>query len=467
MIMWHSTTAVAPAQTERTHHIITHWMHDTTPVWVAQAPGRLDVMGGIADYSGSLVLQWPLDVVATAYVQRRSDQRVHVVSLATELQGQMTATFALADIQHHDYVTVRQHIQQHPQTAWAAYMAGVVTVLYGEAGITFAGGLTIVIDSHVPLSKGVSSSAAIEVATMRALLALADREIDGRTIALWCQKAENHVVGAPCGVMDQMASACGLAQQFMALRCQPAELLPAVALPRDLAVWGIDSGVRHAVSGADYGAVRIGAFMGYRMIAAHAGVAVSYRDGVAVIDDPRWHGYLANIRPSEFVQTLAQYLPDVIRGDEFLARYSATSDVVTTVKPDTVYAVRQPTWHPIAEHHRVQLFAHLLQQTPCTEQTAMLLGELMYQSHASYSACGLGATATDAIVEAIRTHGPAHGLYGAKITGGGSGGTVAVLGRPEALPLVRRIAEQHATGLVFTGSSDGAVARAVVKWVAQ
>jgi galactokinase len=109
----------------------------------------------------------------------------------------------------------------------------------------------------------------------------------------------------------------------------------------------------------------------------------------------------------------------------------------------------------------------LLQQTPCTEQTAMLLGELMYQSHASYSACGLGATATDAIVEAIRTHGPAHGLYGAKITGGGSGGTVAVLGRPEALPLVRRIAEQHATGLVFTGSSDGAVARAVVKWVAQ
>jgi len=207
--------------------------------------------------------------------------------------------------------------------------------------------------------------------------------------------------------------------------------------------------------------------MGYRMIAAHAGFTVSYRDGVAVIEDRRWHGYLANITPSEFVQTIVQHLPEVMRGDEFLARYGATSDVVTTVDPDIVYAVRQPTLHPIAEHHRVQLFASLLQQTPCAAQTAVLLGELMYQSHASYSACGLGATATDAIVEAIRNYGPTHGLYGAKITGGGSGGTVAVLGRPEALPLVRRIAEQYATGLVFTGSSDGAVARTVMQWVAQ
>jgi hypothetical protein len=124
----------------------------------------------------------------------------------------------------------------------------------------------------------------------------------------------------------------GLQHQFMALRCRPAELLPAVALPRDLAVWGIDSGVRHAVSGTDYGAVRIGAFMGYRVIAARTDVALSYSDGVAVIDDPRWRGYLANITPSEFVQTYAQYLPDVMRGDEFLARYTATSDVVTTVR---------------------------------------------------------------------------------------------------------------------------------------
>ena len=88
----------------------------------------------------------------------------------------------------------------------------------------------------------------------------------------------------------------------------------------------------------------------------------------------------------------------------------------------------------------------------------------MYQSHASYSACGLGSAATDAIVAAVRILGPAHGLYGAKITGGGSGGTVAVLGRPDALAHVRAIAQAHGTGLVFAGSSDGAATRPVVQW---
>jgi L-arabinokinase len=90
-------------------------------------------------------------------------------------------------------------------------------------------------------------------------------------------------------------------------------------------------------------------------------------------------------------------------------------------------------------------------------ERSLLLGELMYQAHESYNACGLGADATDAIVARVRALGSAHGLYGAKITGGGSGGTVAVLGRPEALPLVAEIAAQYGTGMVFAGSSDGAM----------
>lgn len=463
--MWQTTTPVSDATAQMILDVIANCMQPDVPVWAAQAPGRLDVMGGIADYSGSLVLQLPLDVLATAIVQPRRDDQVVVISRAAdELEGHYRATFALSKLQNTDYAAVRRYLSSDTRMSWAAYMAGVVAVLYGEADLSFAGGITIVIDSQVPLSKGVSSSAAIEVATMCALLAMAGRSYDGRTIALWCQKAENYVVGAPCGVMDQMASACGLANQFMALRCQPAELLSAVALPADLAVWGIDSGVRHAVSGSDYGSVRIGAFMGYRIIAAIAGLHVSINNGFAHINDEHWHGYLANITPSEYVQFYAHHIPETMQGAEFLARYGATSDTVTTIHPATTYAVRQPTAHPIYEHHRVQMFAHLLQMQPCRDETAILLGELMYQSHASYSACGLGATATDAIVAAIRGLGPAYGLFGAKITGGGSGGTVAVLGRPDALPYVRQIAQQFGTGLVFAGSANGAVARPTMHW---
>jgi len=88
---------------------------------------------------------------------------------------------------------------------------------------------------------------------------------------------------------------------------------------------------------------------------------------------------------------------------------------------------------------------------------------LMYQSHASYSACGLGSAETDLIVRLVREAGPARGLYGAKITGGGSGGTVAVLGRRGSEAAVAEIAERYeqATGRrarTFSGSSPGAAA---------
>jgi L-arabinokinase len=91
----------------------------------------------------------------------------------------------------------------------------------------------------------------------------------------------------------------------------------------------------------------------------------------------------------------------------------------------------------------------------------MRLGALMYQSHASYSACGLGSTGTDRLVDLVHGAGAAHGLYGAKITGGGSGGVVAVLARAGSRVVVHEIAQRYAAetgrgGNVLGGSSAGA-----------
>ena len=77
--------------------------------------------------------------------------------------------------------------------------------------------------------------------------------------------------------MDQMTVICGQAGHLMALLCQPAELRAPLRLPDGLAVFGIDSGIRHAVTGSDYTAVRVGAFMGYRILADLAGLAVDAR----------------------------------------------------------------------------------------------------------------------------------------------------------------------------------------------
>jgi L-arabinokinase len=285
--------------------------------------------------------------------------------------------------------------------------------------------------------------------------------------------------------MDQMTATCGERDRLLVLRCQPADLLPSLVWPEELGIWGIDSGERHAISGADYTSVRAGAFMGYRLIADLAGLAVSQADadGHVRIDDPIWNGFLANVTPSEFVERFETHVPERMRGADFLARYGGTPDAVTRVDPDREYAVRAPTRHPIAEHARIRVFADLL----AAGGGYARMGELMYESHDGYAQCGLDSTGTSRLVALVRDaagrkapgrKAPGHSvpgdsaagggvaadgadLYGARITGGGSGGTVAVLGHRDAAPDVSRIAARYAdeTGHpadIITGSSPGA-----------
>lgn len=441
-------------------------------VWVARAPGRLDVMGGIADYSGALVLQWPIREATTVRVQCLPSQTLRVTSTSGSAPRTVEVPLDLVNRARPPYDEVRAWFAAADRH-WAAYVAGVFGVLAGELGVCFPCGAAIDVTSYVPEGKGVSSSAALEAATMTAVLGalsevggtdpaiLADLTADARQQALLCQKAENLVVGAPCGVMDQMAVICGRAGHLMALVCQPAELRSPLRLPDGLAVFGIDSGIRHVVSGSDYTGVRVGAFMGYRILADLAGFDVSpgTREGHLVVEDLRWGGYLANIGGEAFHEYEA-HVPNTLQGAIFLKRYGGTTDPVTSVDPDRCYAVWTPTAHPIYEHERVTEWARLLTQGDGPGR-ASRMGELMYQSHASYNACGLGSDGTDLLVDLAREAGEREGIYGAKITGGGSGGTVAILARADTVERVRHIASDYAekTGrepYVFEGTSEGA-----------
>ena len=137
-------------------------------------------------------------------------------------------------------------------------------VLMSEKDYSFDDGVSILIKSTVAEGKGVSSSAALEVASMQALAVAYEIEIGASELALLCQQVENLVVGAPCGVMDQMCSACGEANHLLELLCQPADLKGVIPFPAELEVWGLDSGIRHSISGSDYRTVRTAAFMGYQ-----------------------------------------------------------------------------------------------------------------------------------------------------------------------------------------------------------
>jgi galactokinase len=436
---------------------------------VARAPGRLDVMGGIADYSGSLVLQLPIHEATFVALQHDASRHLTIVTLSEDRAREPAFEMSLSDFDDDGgkpvaYDLARARFQHDAARSWAAYVAGVFLAFMRERGVRFRGGARILIASRVPEGKGVSSSASLEVATAQAVAGAFDISINPRDIALLCQKVENLVAGAPCGVMDQMTVVCGEADRLLALICQPAELRPSIPIPEGITFWGLDSGVRHDVRGEDYGSVRVGTFMGYRIISDKAGLA-SYRKttgGHLCVDDPKWQGYLANLSPFEFEESYSRHIPERVSGEEFIAQYEGTTDPVTRVDPDRTYGVRAPTTHAILEHHRVRLFAELIAGA-VSESQLELLGELMYQSHASYSACGLGSARTDLLVQLVREAGPKHGLYGAKITGGGSGGTVAVLGQPEAGREVVALAQRYAieTGYhprIFSGSSPGSAA---------
>ena len=106
-------------------------------------------------------------------------------------------------------------------------------------------------------------------------------------------------------------------------------------------------------------------------------------------------------------------------------------------------------------------FAELLSGEHVDAATAEEMGNRMFESHGSYSMCGLGSDGTDWIVDRIAGSGLASGFYGAKITGGGSGGTVAILGTEAAGPAVRALAREYEretgrSAFVFEGSGPGA-----------
>ena len=431
-------------------------------IFIARAPGRLDVMGGIADYSGSLVLEMPLACATFTIARQQHARRLDILSLRGDqpfrfgmeldeiLSGALSTPDALAG-----------WFADRPDDRWASYIVGSVYRCLTLAGVAAPHGLRLLITSEVPEGKGVSSSAALEVATMAATAACFGLSLGGAALATACQWAENHIARAPCGIMDQMTSSLGRHDRLLRLRCQPATVEGHVTVPAGYRFYGIDSGIRHAVSGADYGTVRTAAFMGYRIIAQLAGLPVSADGSRVIVKDDRWEGYLANVTSDEFAREFADRLPEHMQGAEFLSRYGGITDVVTRVQPDRSYPVRQASAHPVYENERVTQFAELLATGLNTPDIAPHMGALMYRSHASYSACGLGSDGTDRLIDMVGEVGPPRGLFGAKITGGGTGGTVAVFGTEAARSAVHHIARQYEgetgrTAIVFDGSGPGA-----------
>jgi L-arabinokinase len=407
-------------------------------------------MGGIADYAGATVLQWPIAEACGAAWRTRRDRELRIVSLATEPDvADRRSRVDLDELLAMDYSQARAWFARDPAQHWASYVAGLWLVLHRELGQDFAHGADLVIASEVPEGAGVSSSAALEVAVVQALFRGLQLELPAVETAALCRKTENAVAGAACGIMDQMTSLCGAADRLLALRCQPAAIEGQLALPQGLMLLGIDTGVEHRVAGSRYGEVRLATFMGCELIANAAHLDPDLR---AVARS----GYLANLDRARFEREILPSLPERLTGAEFVTRCGAGAVRraqaldLPALHDEQAYPVRAATAHPVNEQARIAEFRTLLGGNG----NGPRLGELMLQSHQSYTDCGLGSPATDALVDRVWRIGPDRGVFGARVTGGGCGGTVVVLARDDAGAVLAELAGVR----TFAGSSPGALA---------
>lgn len=436
----------------------------TWPVYISRAPGRLDLMGGNVDYTGGMVFQATIREATWAAAQRRDDGRIVFWNPQMGQEGWLDRIeFELASLA--DDAAVRRQVNSSPGVRWTAYVLGVFHLLRARCPEQVKRGANVYIESEVPLNKGVSSSAAVEVAVMKAVAASYGIALAGVELAEACQWVENVIAESACGIMDQAASVLGDEGYMLPLLCQPCSPLPLVKLPDGLRCWGIDSGVRHAVTGVQYEAARAAAFIGYRMICDWEDCPLTLETSGRIprFVEPRWNGYISNISPSVFRSLYQDDLPLLASGEEIKALGKIHPDPFTSVRAEVNYRICACTRYAVEENQRIEMFIELARGAQADDcgNAFRLMGDLMFQSHWSYSECGLGCAATDYLVSLVRDELGEGKLYGAKITGGGGGGTVAVLGAEDSEEAFRRVVDRYAAfresePYVFEGSSMGA-----------
>ena len=233
-----------------------HRMYRRAPKGIWSAPGRVNLIGEHTDYNDGFVLPFALPNRIAVAASSRTDGMLYVTTIAETGQSQQATPIRVDEL------------QPGVATGWAAYPSGVVWSLRDQGIDSVRTGADLVITADVPAGAGLASSHALECAVALALLGLAGVQPGGNTadspsltdIARWVQHAENDFVGAPTGILDQTASLCCTAGHalFLDVRTGHGEQVPLNATAAGLQLLVMDTRTSHSHAGGEYGARRKG-----------------------------------------------------------------------------------------------------------------------------------------------------------------------------------------------------------------
>ena len=310
-----------------------------TPAGTWSAPGRVNLIGEHTDYNDGFVLPFAIQQRTHVALGTRADGRIRVVSTfdANAVEVDLAALDALFPDNRDDV----------PE--WAAYPLGVAWALLRASGTDAASvtGVDLAIASDVPIGAGLSSSAAIEGAVATALTDTWGLDLDRVALAQVGRTAENEAVGAPTGIMDQMASMLGRADAAIFLDCRSLEaaVVDLGFADAGLQLVVIDTGVKHSHATGGYGERRAACERGAAIMGVPALRDVSVDDlprAAELMDDVTFrrvrHIVTENQRVLDTVQTLREHGPRAI-GDLLLASHASMRDDFEISVPELDTAV--------------------------------------------------------------------------------------------------------------------------------
>lgn len=342
------------------------------PRYIVAAPGRVNVIGEHTDYNDGFVLPMAIDRHTVIAARKNQDQNVTLHSVTT---GE-TARFALT-------------LVRKGEPSWSNYVRGVIAG-FQELGLKVSG-FDAVIDSEVPLGGGLSSSAALEVATATLLEILTRRSLQPEQKALLCQKAEHEFAGVPCGIMDQFTSVMAKKDHLLLLDCRSRHGEFAPFKDPSLAVLIINTNVRHKLADGAYAQ-----------------------------------------RRAQCEQAASAMKVKALRDADLKMLEAARSQLEAVVF--------RRARHVISENERTVQAAECFREGDLAE-----VGELMYASHASLrDDYEVSCSELDAVVAIAQKIGSKGGVIGCRMTGGGFGGCAVALVKSANLEtIIRRVADDY------------------------
>jgi galactokinase len=334
---------------------------DAEPVATATAPGRVNLIGGHVDYNDGIVLPVAIDRGTVVSARARDDDVVRVHSLSLD----ETRTCPIGET----------------TDDWAAYVVGTATVIADETDASL--GADLLVGGDMVMGAGLSSSAALEVATGGALCAVHDVDLDREELATACWRAENEEVGMACGIMDQFASAASRSGYALRLDCRTRSVRHVPFDGESARLLVVDTNVTHELTDSGF-----------------------------------------NDRVYECHEATAQL--DAVMGKRVRSLRDVTPEELQAYAEDIDSPHYRRARHVTSEIRRVEAAAEAL-----SAGHVQSVGSLMRESHRSLREdYDVSCDELDVVVDALDEQDP---VFGARMVGGGWGGSVVALVEPDAV----------------------------------